>query len=101
MAGPAYPQQPEDAERPVPMRAAPERAQDPEEWDSGSLEPAGQRHVDRVVAQRRADEADARTHGDAAHDEAVDADVQDESGYSTETEQGAMAPRSTSQEETS
>jgi hypothetical protein len=69
--------------------------------DDVSLEPLAERHVDEVVAQRRADEERARTHGDPAHGGAERAGVEDESSYSTEIEQGASSPDSGSEEQVS
>ncbi len=93
LAGPAYPLQPEDAERPVPTRRMPDRTEDPDDWDIESTEPSSQRGVDDVVADRQADEEEARREGDGVRDDALASGTEDESGYSTEIEQGAAPPR--------
>ena len=92
LSGPPYPQQPVDGERPVPLRGRPERTQDPREWDTASPEPLAGRGPDVVaeeLARRTADErsahADGRADGRAPRPD-------DESGYSTEQEQGAAQP---------
>lgn len=93
LSGPAYPLQPEDAERPVPARLMPDRTEDPDDWDVESTEPSSQRAVDEVVADRRAAEDHARREDDGVRDEALSSGTEDESAYRTELEQGAAQPR--------
>ncbi len=94
LAGPAYPLQPQEAERPVPARRMPDRTEDPDDWDVESTEPSSPRGVDEVVAGRQAAEEDARREGDGVRDDALASGTEEESGYSTEIEQGAAPPRS-------
>lgn len=92
LTGPPYQQQPVDGERPVPLRGRPERAQDPAEWNSGSLEPVTSRPPDTSsdeVSRRTADERASHADGTAG-DRALVAD--EESSYPTEQEQGAAQP---------
>ena len=92
-SGPAYPLQPEDAERPVPARRMPDRTEDPDDWDVESTETSEPRRPDEFVAERQGHEEEARRDGGAERDEALATGTEDESGYSTEIEQGAAAPR--------
>ena len=93
LPGPAYPEQPEDGERPIPLRRMPERTQDPDDWDVESTETSEPRRPDELVAERQGHEEEARRDGGAERDEALATGTEDESGYSTEIEQGAAQPR--------
>lgn len=93
LPGPAYPEQPEDGQRPIPLRRMPEATQDPDDWDVGETEPLRTRQPDEVVAERQRHEERARQDDDARRDAALRTGTEDESGYSTEIEQGAAQPR--------
>lgn len=93
LSAPAYVEQPEDGERPVPLRHMPERTQDPDDWDVATTEPSDPRAPDDVVARRREAEEDARLGSGADRDDALAVEDEDESAYSTEIEQGAAPPR--------
>ena len=98
LSGPAYPQQPEDAERPIPLRRMPERTQDPADWDVAGEESTRPRRPDDVVADRQRLEAAARDDDGQRRDAALASGTEHESGYSTEIEQGAALPRRTGAE---
>jgi hypothetical protein len=91
----AYPQQPEEAERPIPLRRMPERTEDPADWDVAGRESIDRRKPDDVVADRQRREAAARADDDQRCDAALASGAERESGYSTEIEQGAAQPRPT------
>ena len=93
LSGPAYPLQPEDAERPVPARRMPDRTEDPDDWDVESTETSEPRRPDELVAERQGHEEEARRDAGAERDEALATGTDGESGYSTEIEQGAAPPR--------
>jgi hypothetical protein len=92
LSGPAYPQQPADGERPVPLRRMPERTQDPNDWDVAGTESSQPRDADDVVDERRAQEESARESSDE-RDAALTSGTEHESSYSSEIEQGAAQPR--------
>lgn len=96
LSGPAYPLQPLDGERPMPLTAMPERALTPDDWDVDSTAPVRGRAEDEVLARRHGQEDEYRRatseEGDDRRSQAHDADVAHESGYSTELEQGAAQP---------
>lgn len=96
LSGPAYPLQPRDGERPMPLTRMPERAETPADWDVASIAPSQPRSADEVLDERRATEHEYRVRtsddGDERSAEAADADVAHESGYATELEQGAAQP---------
>lgn len=98
LSGPAYPQQPEDAERPIPLRRMPERTEDPADWEAVGRESTDPREPDDVVADRHRLEAAARDDDDQRRDAALASGTEHESGYSTEIEQGAAPPRPTGTE---
>ena len=60
------------------------------EWDADTLRT---REPDEVVAERQGHEERARQDDDARRDAALRTGTEDESGYSTEIEQGAAQPR--------
>jgi hypothetical protein len=90
---PLLPDQPVEAERPVPLRAAPERTADPSDWDvEGS---------DTVRPRPREEQVELGP--EAGRDLRVSAPdwVESQSSYSTELQQGAVHPRPTTQDDES
>lgn len=81
---PLLPEQPADAERPVPMRAAPERAADPSEWATAGAE----------RLQGRQPHAPHTLPKDAGRDLRQESPdwAEGEAAYSTELQQGAVHP---------
>ena len=79
---PLLPDQPVDAERPMPLRAAPERASDPTDWHVATQESVPSRAPDGPPPEAGVDLRDHAPDG-----------VEEESSYSTELGQGAVHPQ--------
>jgi hypothetical protein len=82
---PLLPDQPVDAERPMPLRAAPERTADPSDWDVAVGESVRTRPSTRPHGAGPDDERDL---GEEAPDW-----VEPQSSYPTDLQQGAANPR--------
>jgi hypothetical protein len=81
---PVLPDQPREAERPMPFRAAPERTADPSDWDVAG---------DETVRPRpRQDPVELAPEGGRDLRDEAPPGVERESSYSTELQQGAVHP---------
>lgn len=85
---PLLPDQPREADRPVPLRAAPERTHDPRDWDVDGREP-----IEPAPTPSASEDPP-----DAGRDLADELPpwIDGDSSYSTELQQGSVHPRPTS-----
>lgn len=82
---PLLPDQPEDAQRPMPLRAAPERTNDPGDWDVRTDETARPRSPEDPGEPLPDTGVDLRQHAPDG--------VEEQSSYSTDLSQGAVHPK--------
>jgi hypothetical protein len=82
---PLLPDQPRDAERPMPLRAAPERTRDPGDWDVSTAESSRPRSLEDPGEPVRDPGIDLRDHAPGW--------VEEQSSYSTDLSQGATHPQ--------